>query len=224
MQRPWRRTALAAALSLAGVLSALAAAAPADAQTVRSGTVSFSGATGDYITGGKSYSYSTGSGDQLSTSASADDSHVSVHVNGYQGDWWDLDFGAPSGQRLTPGTYQATRYPFNGAGPGLSLDGDGRGCNTLTGTFTVLKAVFGSNGYVQAFDATFEQHCEGGTAAARGQVHISNPTAPAPPSPTQPKPGRGNVHTSNPPSPAPRTPGLAMEEAQVEGGSPLPGE
>jgi hypothetical protein len=56
----------------------------------------------------------------------------------------------------------------HGAGPGVSLDGNGRGCNTLTGTFTVLDAVFGRNGYVQTFDATFEQHCEGGETAARG--------------------------------------------------------
>jgi uncharacterized membrane protein len=31
---------------------------------------------------------------------------------------------------------------------------------------------------VQTFDATFVQHCEGGTTAARGQIHISNPPAP----------------------------------------------
>ncbi|GAB3067791.1 hypothetical protein [Micromonospora schwarzwaldensis] len=87
----------------------------------------------------------------------------------------------PGSQPLTPGTYEnATRYPFNGAGPGLSLHGNGRGCNELTGTFTVLNAVFGPNGYVQTFDATFEQHGEGGTAAARGEAHIANPPAPAP--------------------------------------------
>ena len=49
----------------------------------------------------------------------------------------------------------------------------------LTGSFTVTKAVFGAGGYVQNFDATFEQHCEDGSTAARGEVHISN--APAQP-------------------------------------------
>ncbi|MEU9824817.1 hypothetical protein [Micromonospora chersina] len=181
MQRTWRRAALAASLSITGALGGLVAAAPAQAQTVESGSVSFSGDPGDYITGGGSYAYATGSGDQLTTNASADNSHVSVNVNGYNGDWWYLDFDAPGSQPLTPGTYDnATRYPFNGAGPGLSLDGNGRGCNELTGTFTVLNAVFGPNGYVQTFDATFEQHCEGGVAAARGEVHIANPPAPAP--------------------------------------------
>jgi hypothetical protein len=100
-------------------------------------------------------------------------------VNAYNGDWWYLDMAAPSGQSLAPGTYTgATRYPFNGAGPGLSLSGNGRGCNTLTGSFTVLDAVYGINGYVQTFDATFEQHCEGGDPAARGEVYIANPPPP----------------------------------------------
>lgn len=181
MQKTWRRAALAASLSITGALGGLVAAAPAQAQPVASGSVTFSGDQGDYITGGGSYAYSVADGDQLTTSASTDASHVSVNVNGYGGDWWYLDFDAPGSQPLAPGTYEnATRYPFNGAGPGLGLDGNGRGCNELTGTFTVLNAVFGPNGYVQTFDATFEQHCEGGTAAARGEVHIANPPAPAP--------------------------------------------
>jgi hypothetical protein len=179
MGKSLRRMALVATLSLTGALGGLVAAAPAQAQPVQSGSLSFSGDPGDYITGGQSYAYSTGAGDQLSVSASEDTSHVGVSLNGYNGDWWYLDFDAPGSQPLAPGTYDgATRYPFNGAGPGLSLDGNGRGCNTLTGTFTVLNAVFGPNGHVQTFDATFEQHCEGWEAAARGEVHIANPPPP----------------------------------------------
>ncbi|MEU7798298.1 hypothetical protein AB0J14_08960 [Micromonospora arborensis] len=181
MQGTWRKAALAAALSITGVLGGLAIAAPAQAQTVESGSVSFSGDPGDYITGGDSYSYSTENGDQLTTNGSADNSYVSVSISGYNGDWWSVDFDAPGSAALAPGTYKgATRYPFNGAGPGLDLSGEGRGCNELTGTFTVINAVFGPNGYVQTFDATFEQHCEGWEAAARGEVHISNPPPPEP--------------------------------------------
>jgi hypothetical protein len=55
----------------------------------------------------------------------------------------------------------------------------------MTSSFTVINAVFGPQGYVQAFDATFVQHCEGQTfAKVRGEVHISNPPPPPPPSPT----------------------------------------
>jgi hypothetical protein len=174
-----RRPVLAAVFSLAAVLGGLIAAGPAEAQTVASGTLSFSGDPGDYITGGLSYSYSTAAGDILTVSSNNDNSVVEVTVTGYNGDWWYLDLAAPTGQSLAPGTYTgATRYPFNGAGPGLSLFGNGRGCNTVTGSFTVLDAAYGLNGYVQTFDATFEQHCEGLDPAARGEVHIANPPPP----------------------------------------------
>jgi hypothetical protein len=178
MSISWRRSVLAAAFSLTAAVGGMLVASPAQAQTVESGSLSFSGDPGDYITGGLSYSYSTENGDAISVSSSGD-ALVSVSVNAYNGDWWYLDISAPSGQTLVPGTYtDAHRYPFNGTGPGLALFGNGRGCNTLTGSFTIVNAVFGPNGYVQTFDATFEQHCEGAAEAARGEVHIANPPPP----------------------------------------------
>jgi hypothetical protein len=181
MKTAWRRPVLAAAFSLVTVVGSLLIGSPAHAQAVSSGSLSFSGDPGDWISGGQSYAYNTANGDQLSVFSSTDNRHVGISVNAFNGDWWYLDFEAPLGQGLVPGTYlNATRYPFNGAGPGLSLDGNGRGCNTLTGSFTVTNAVYGINGYVQTFDATFEQHCEGGVTAARGEVHIANPAPPPP--------------------------------------------
>jgi hypothetical protein len=153
-------------------------AGTAHAQKVTTVSLSFSGDSGDYISQGKSYSYSTSKGDALAVSSSTG-STVSISVNAYNGDWWTLTFDAPGTQVLAPRTYTAAhRHPFNGTGPGLDLSGEGRGCNELTGSFTISKAVFGPQGYVQTFDATFEQHCEGGDPAAHGQVHISNPPPP----------------------------------------------
>ncbi len=178
MSSTWRRPFAAAVLSLVAVAGSLLVAAPANAQPVEAGTVEFSGDPGDWITGGLKYSYVDGV-DELTVSSSVDNSVVSIGVNGANGDSWFLDFDAPLSQPLAPGTYpDAIRYPFNGAGPGLSLTGNGRGCNTLTGTFTVLDASFGPHGYVEAFHATFEQHCEGLEPAARGEVHITNPPPP----------------------------------------------
>jgi hypothetical protein len=87
---------------------------------------------------------------------------------------WMLDMSAPSGTKLQPGTYEnATRYPFQAPGvPGLSFSGNGRGCNTLTGRFDVLEAVYGPQGEVRRFHATFEQHCEGAIPALLGEVWI----------------------------------------------------
>jgi hypothetical protein len=178
----WRRV-LAAALSLMAAVGGLLVAGTAHAQTVTTGSLGFSGDPGDYISQGKSWSYSTSKGDALTVSSSTG-STVSISVNAYNGDWWTLTFDAPGTQVLVPRTYTAAhRYPFNGTGPGLDLSGEGRGCNELTGSFTITKAVFGPHGYVQTFDATFQQHCEGGDPAARGEVHISNPPPPREASP-----------------------------------------
>jgi len=187
----WRRRVLAAALSLMAAVGGLFVAGTAEAQKVSTGSLSFSGDQGDYITQGDSYAYSTGDGDGLNVSSSTG-SMVSISVNAYNGDWWTLTFDAPGTQVLGARTYSAAhRYPFNGTGPGLELSGEGRGCNELTGSFTISKAVFGSGGYVQAFDATFEQHCEGGDPAARGKIHIANPSPPR-------ESGSGNAVTTSP--------------------------
>lgn len=85
---------------------------------------------------------------------------------------WTLDLAAPQGQQLGPGTYlNATRYPFQAPTvPGLSFSGDGRGCNMLSGQFTITDVVYGADGSIQRLIANFEQHCEGGGAALRGTV------------------------------------------------------
>lgn len=151
---------------------------PAGAVVPESASFTMTSEPGDYIGGGQQYSYASGV-DTFNNFGN--NNYVDITVNGANGDWWTIDFAAPTGQSLAPGTYTgATRYPFHGDGPGLSIYGNGRGCNTLTGSFTVSNVTFGVNNYLQTFDASFEQHCEGGTPALRGQVHLVNPPAPQP--------------------------------------------
>lgn len=151
----------------------------AQAQAVSSGTFSMQGEQGDYITGGRAYAYSISAGDTMSVSAS--DGYIGLSLDAKDGAWWSLDLAAPKGKVLAPGTYSgATRYPFNkAADPGLSVAGSGRGCNQSSGSFVIASLVRGPGGYVQKLDATFEQHCENGTAALRGEVHVVNPPPPA---------------------------------------------
>jgi hypothetical protein len=154
--------------------------AGAQAAPAVSGSFTMTGEPGDYIAGDTTYSYDVAGGDQLNISS--DESHrgVSLSIDGKQGDWWSMDLVAPAGKQLAVGTYQnANRAPFNGTGPGLDVSGNGRGCNTLTGSFRIADVAFGPHGYVERLDATFEQHCEGGAAALRGRVVIDNPP-PAP--------------------------------------------
>jgi hypothetical protein len=155
--------------------------AQAGALPVTTGSLAFSGDPGDWISGGDSYSYSTANNDTLTVYGSEDNGGLDVSVRGKNSDNWDLHLQAPSGQALKAGTYDgATRWPFQApTAPGLDLSGNGRGCNTSKGTFTIQDVVFGPHGYVQTLDATYEQHCEGGTTAARGEVHIANPAPPA---------------------------------------------
>ena len=120
---------------------------------------------GDYIGQGRQYLTTLSDGAfGLSNSANV----VSFFIN--NGDGWTTDFAGPTTTRLGLGDYEnAQRYPFQPAGtPGLSVYGAGRGCNTLTGNFQVLKAGYNSSSVLQSFSANFEQHCEGSTPALFG--------------------------------------------------------
>jgi hypothetical protein len=157
--------------------------AAATAQPAESATVTMASDQGDYIGQGLSYSYSTETEPPAIISTETDGKFVTVSVSGTNGDWWYLNFDAPGDRPLVPGTYaDAIRYPFNGAGAGLSVYGNGRGCNQLTGSFTVTEAVYAGpdSSYLQRLEASFEQHCEGAEPALRGQVSIVN-SAPPPP-------------------------------------------
>jgi hypothetical protein len=161
MKRSLRRPVLAVltlALLLAGLL---VPATAATAQPVETGSLIMTSDPGDFVGGGQSCAYSTAAED-----------------------FWNLDFAAPPGSPLTPGTYLgATRASFRGPGePGLDVFGNGRGCSTVTGSFVVTAVSLSGpdNSFIERFDATFEQHCEGGEPALRGEIHIANPPPPAP--------------------------------------------
>ena len=134
---------------------------------------------GDYIGQGLNYYYTPSNG---TFAASKNFSNgVSISFNG-SGHNWNLDFAAPGKVLLTPGVYDgAVRFPFQGSNqPGLSVSGDGRGSNTLTGSFTVKEIVYGANNTIVAFDATFSQRSEGFGPPLTGEV-LFNASGPLPP-------------------------------------------
>ncbi|MFD3512177.1 hypothetical protein [Streptomyces sp. NPDC058657] len=176
--RPLARFGTALGLVLVLASGALATAGTAQAQPVETGSLSFSGDPGDYISQGRPHTYSVANKDKLTVTSNKDQNALSVSVNGADGSHWSLDLA--DGKALKAGSYTgAVRYPFNEAGrPGLDLSGDGRGCDTLTGSFDIAQVVFGPHGYVQKLDATFEQFCGNSGAAARGEIHLTNPEPP----------------------------------------------
>lgn len=135
-------------------------------------TIFFSGDSGDYIHPGQA-TIKLGS---WSASYSTSQVHVSVDpTETGQGLWWDLYFDVsklPNSTLTTQVYTDAQRWPFQSPGhPGIDISGDGRGCNTQSGSFQIHElATTGAR--LDSFTATFEQHCEGGAAALRGCVHF----------------------------------------------------
>ena len=157
------------------------AAGPAAAQTPLEATFSFASDPGDYIGGGQTRSFTLDTA-SIASRSGQNGGYFGITVFPFAGGYWYVDIAAPQGSQLVPGSYEgAVRYPFQSpAQPGLSISGDGRGCNTVTGRFDVIEATFGPNGYIERFHATFEQHCEGFGAALFGEVQVANPPPPTP--------------------------------------------
>ena len=143
--------------------------------------LSFVSDPGDYIGQGQTRFFTPDTA-TFQSRTDGNNRHINVTIFPFDGGFWILDMAAPEGQQLLPAVYEgAVRWPFQAPNqPGLSISGDGRGCNTLTGRFQVMEAVYGPFGYVERFRASFEQHCEGATAALRGDIQIVNPPPPPP--------------------------------------------
>ena len=111
------------------------------------------------------------------TSGGSAPSAVGVSVT-QSGVTWGAGFAAPPGQALAVGSYTgAVRAPFNQPGqPGLDVSGDGRGCNTVSGSFTVEDLALATDGTVLAFAATFVQYCGNGGVgpALYGEVRYNS--------------------------------------------------
>jgi Ca2+-binding RTX toxin-like protein len=172
---------------------------------------------GDYIGQGQTWDYTPAN---ASIAAGGSRQYVSFGLDGANGDWWYADFTAGQGDILVPGsTYSATRYPFNGTGPGMSVDGQGRGCNELSGSFTVTDLRFEQDGRLRGVGIRFEQHCEHATAALRGTWELrAGDTTPLPPWMVA---GPGSVGPGvelGGPSPPPAPPAPAAPAAPPAGG------
>lgn len=140
---------------------------------------------GDFVGQGRTYEYSQANSVIEVTST---DGHLTLRIRGDE--LWNGEFQVPNTlTRLEPGSYTGLRrYGFHDpAVGGLSWTGEGRGCNTLTGSFTVDRVAYVGN-TLTAIDLGFEQHCEGATPALRGEIHWSAGDPTLPPDPVSPVP------------------------------------
>lgn len=138
------------------------------------------GDPGDYISGGQSYDYTAGAGARINGGGDPSYAWINVEADGH---WWSATFEAPEGQSLVAGqTYTpAARSGFDVTVAGLDVSGSGRGCNELSGQFTLHEATFLA-GRLVSFRISFEQFCEHSAHALRGELswRATDPDAPAP--------------------------------------------
>jgi len=112
----------------------LLAAFSASVANAQSNLVLLISPPGEYIGQGKTY-YTTNSTEfSVSLVSGGLPSAAQVSAFGYI-----MHFAGPNGTAPGLGTYSnAVRYPFHGSNPGLSVTGNGRGCNSLCGSFQVF--------------------------------------------------------------------------------------
>ena len=144
---------------------------------------------GDWVGDGGTYAYSPATGASFLGEVSATEAHLLLE----QGTgWWRADFEAPQGQTLVAGTTYAgaLKYDENGTAAGLDVAGLQRACAALTGSFTVHEVGHNEPGRtVSGLRISFEQHCDSGVPALRGELAMgAADPAPATPDTTAPAP------------------------------------
>ena len=153
-------------------------------------------ADGDFIGQGLSYEYTTAT--TVFDISSNFDNGISIRINGASlntpsiPDNWSLDLSNGSSQ-LTVGQFDnASRFPFNDSDEnGLSFSGNGRGCNSLIGEFTIFEVEYDGDELTK-LTADFTQYCEGRMdAPLRGSIRFdaSLPTE-------EPAPNAGPITTT----------------------------
>jgi hypothetical protein len=132
----------------------------------------------DYIGGGLDYEYTQAN---AIITVTATGRHLSLRIQGDE--WWFAELEAPgTATRLQPGTY-SNLHRGN-----LDWSGEGRGCNTIAGSFVIDRVTYDATEALTALDLRFEQHCEGGAAALHGTIHWRSDDTTSPPKQVTPVP------------------------------------
>jgi hypothetical protein len=140
---------------------------------------------GDYIGAGQSYNYTQAN---ALIALTASEGHLSVRIDGDER--WLGEFQAPgTPTQLQRGAFaNLERYlSYNASLGGLDWFGEGRGCNTISGSLTIDSVTYAANN-LTAIDLRFEQHCEGRVSALRGTLHWRSDDQTRPPGPVNPIP------------------------------------
>jgi hypothetical protein len=135
------------------------------------GTVSFSGDAGEFVSSGKSWNLQSPSQQIKLTQNGPGDLQVSFGQGERE---FDASFSTDSGKRFETKAYgRAERWGFASDGhAGLEISGDSRACNGIVGTFSVTKIEYTPDGKISRFAATFVQRCDDSKLSVRGTIDI----------------------------------------------------
>ena len=140
---------------------------------------------GDFVGAGRTWDYT--SADAIIT-VTANGGVLTVTVDGDE--TWRGDFELPNSlNTIQVGAYNnLQRLTSLNAQGGLSWFGDGRGCNTSTGTLVIDKAAYNGS-TLTSVDLHFDQHCEGAVPALHATIHWRADDATKVAGPVNPIPG-----------------------------------
>ena len=167
--------ALALAVPLAGWL-----------QPVKAATIfSYISSPYSYVGGGESAVVGPADGFEI-TAYNYDNKSLFFAINDFQANpnpwqsrWWYLSLTAPTDAQLRAGVYaNAARFPDEGGSGGLDFYGNGRGNNSLTGSFTIWEFSHAEDGTVLSIAADFLQY-DGGSldAWSKGAIRYNSDVA-----------------------------------------------
>jgi uncharacterized repeat protein (TIGR01451 family) len=140
--------------------------------------------TGDWIGQGRNYSYT-----RTNTLFEVYTTGTQLTFKVFGDETWTAEFYMPSNQaQIMPGMYiDRQGAPFHDpATGGFVWRGEGRSCQH-SGWFQVDDVTY-AQGELASIDIRFEQHCESGTPALRGQIHWVAGDQSLPPGPVNPPP------------------------------------
>jgi hypothetical protein len=135
--------------------SATEAAQPATSMV---GSVTFRGEVGEFITGGRNFTFASPA---TALRLTQSDDNIVIQAGG-DDDGWSISFAPRKGQALKVGTYRgAQRDGFQNDGhPGLAVSSASSGCNAVAGGFTIQSIQFSAVGKIDQLSATFRQRCD----------------------------------------------------------------
>jgi hypothetical protein len=134
------------------------------------GKLVISGASGEYISSGRTLAFASPS---YSVTITQQSGSVQVHFEKGPSEF-DANFSTPDQTPFELKQYSSAER-WNMADPGhagLEISGDARGCGNIAGSFKVSSVRYRPDGRLSSFSATFVQVCDDSPIPANGSIEV----------------------------------------------------